>query len=122
MINVYLKKAEDELRLRNYSPKTIKNYIACLADYLCAKKGDFESVDTDFIKRFLLHKKDQGKSPRTTNQSLQAINFFCRNILKSHCGIDIKFAKTPSKLPIVLSRGELQLIIDSINNEKHCLM
>ena len=82
MINVYLKKAEDELRLRNYSPKTIKNYIACLADYLCAKKGDFESVDTDFIKRFLLHKKDQGKSPRTTNQSLQAINFFCRNVLK----------------------------------------
>ena len=39
MINVYLKKAEDELRLRNYSPKTIKNYIACLADYLCAKQG-----------------------------------------------------------------------------------
>lgn len=122
MIDVYLAKINDELRLRNYSPKTIKSYIACLADYLRAKKGDFESVDIDFIKQFLLHKKDEGKSPQTINQSLQAINFFYRNVLKSHCGIDIKFAKTPSKLPIILSRSEIQLIIDSVSNEKHRLM
>src|SRR3989344_2597476 len=122
MIDAYLKRTEDELRLRNYSPKTIKSYLACLAGYLRAKKSNLESIDTDFIKRFLLSKKDAGKSPRTINQSLQAINFFCRNVLKSHCDIDIKFAKTPSKLPIVLSRDEIKLIIDSISNEKHCLM
>ena len=122
MIDVYLAKLKDELRLRNYSPKTIKNYTVCVADYLRVKKDDFENVDIDFIKRFLLRKKDEGKSSRTINQSLQAINFFCRNVLQSHCGLDIKFAKTPCKLPIVLSRSEIQLIIDSIGNEKHRLM
>ncbi|MCD4693931.1 tyrosine-type recombinase/integrase [bacterium] len=53
---------------------------------------------------------------------MQAINFFCWNVLKYRDKIDIKFAKTPSKLPIVLSRDEIQKILLTIKNEKHKLM
>jgi site-specific recombinase XerD len=58
----------------------------------------------------------------TINQKLQAINFFCRNVLKHHGKIDIRFSKTASKLPIVLSRNEIRSILESITNEKHNLM
>ena len=43
-------------------------------------------------------------------------------MLKFHDKIDIKFAKTPSKLPIVLSRDEIEKIINSIINAKHRLL
>jgi site-specific recombinase XerD len=121
-MDVYLKKLEDELRLRRYSPKTIKSYTACVAEYLKSKQNDLDLVDVDFIKKHILSKVDAGMSSQTTNQHLQAINFFCWNVLKYRGKIDIRFAKTPSKLPIVLSRSEIERIIDSISNEKHKLM
>ena len=121
-MDVYLKKMEDELKLRNYSPRTIRSYKSCVAEYLNVKQNNLDSVDIDFIKNFLLAKIDKGASSQTTNQSLQAINFFCWNVLKFHGKIDIKFAKTPSKLPIVLSRTEIRTILAAIKNEKHNLM
>jgi len=121
-MDVYLKKLENELRLRNYSPKTVKSYVSCVAEYLRAKQSNFNLVDVDFIKQYLLSKVDKGLSSQTVNQSLQAINFFCWNVLKFRGKIDIKFAKTPSKLPIVLSRNEVEKIINSISNEKHQLL
>lgn len=121
-MDVYLKKLESELRLRNYSPKTIKSYVGCVAEYLRVKQKNFDRVYVDFIKQHLLTKVDKGMSSQTVNQSLQAINFFCRNVLKYHGKIDIRFAKTPSKLPIVLSRNEIQSILATITNRKHNLM
>jgi site-specific recombinase XerD len=117
-----LKKLEDELKLRKYSPKTVKAYLACVQNYLKAKKNNFGIVDVDFIKRYILSKIDEGKSSQTTNQNLQAINFFCWNVLKYRGKIDIRFAKTPSKLPIILSREEIGKILLEISNEKHRLM
>jgi site-specific recombinase XerD len=121
-MDVYLKKLGDELRLRRYSPKTVKSYSACVADYLCSKQTDFDSVDVENIKKFLLAKVDRGMSSQSVNQSLQAINFYCWNVLKYKSEIDIRFAKTPSKLPVVLSRDEIQAILKEIANQKHNLM
>jgi site-specific recombinase XerD len=121
-MNVYLKKLEDELRLRKYSPKTVKAYMACVKNYLKAKSDNFGYVDIDFIKKHLLSTVEKGKSSQTTNQNLQAINFFCWNVLKYKEKIDIKFAKTPSKLPSILSRDEIKRILSTIKNEKHKLM
>ena len=121
-MSVYLKKLEDELRLRKYSPKTVSSYVSCVANYLKAKQDNFEVVDIDFIKRYLLAKMDKGASSQTTNQHLQAINFFCWNVLNFRGKIDVRFAKTPGKLPIVLSRAEIEKILSVIDNEKHNLM
>lgn len=121
-MDVYLKKLEDELKLRNYSPKTVKSYTAYVAKYLQAKKNNIDSVSVDFIKQYLLSLVGKGASSQTTNQNLQAINFFCWNVLKYSGKIDIRFAKTPSKLPVVLSRDEINSIVEVIGNEKHKLM
>ena len=104
--NDYLQKTENELKLRNYSPKTIKGYMTCIKDYLAAKNDDLELVNIDFIKNFLLSKKGAGLSSQTINLYLHSIKFFYRDIVKSLIAIDLKFAKTSNKLPIVLSRNE----------------
>ena len=48
-----------ELRLRNYSFKTIKVYPRCLKEYFDFKKINLEIIDEEKIKQFLLNKQDK---------------------------------------------------------------
>ncbi|MEA2113602.1 MAG: site-specific tyrosine recombinase/integron integrase [Patescibacteria group bacterium] len=118
----YLEKTERELRLRNYSKKTVASYLLCLKKYFIFLQKDFEKMDIDKIKDFLLQKQDKGYSPQTVNLYLNAIKYFYRNILKSTNKIDIKFAKRSKKLPIVLSHNEIEKILGKIQNFKHKIL
>lgn len=117
-----LTRIENELKLRNYSRKTIKSYLSCLAEYFRFAKIISKNPDVAKIKKFLLAKQGAGQSSQTINVYLHAIKYFYQEICKSSATIDVKFAKTPSKLPIVLSRDEIQSILAKITNEKHRLM
>jgi site-specific recombinase XerD len=117
-----LRKIKDELRLRNYSPRTIESYLSCLNEYFKTLKIIKREPEINVIKEYLLEKQDRKQSSQTINLHLQAIKYFYREIMKSGDAIDIRFAKTPSKLPVVLSRNEIQEILKTIKNEKHHLM
>ncbi len=121
----YLDKTEQELKLRNYSQKTIKSYLSCLREYfdfLSFNKAIKDLKSNEKVKSFLLIKKDKGKSGQTINLYLNAIKFFYRDVLKSVDKIDLKFSKTSKKLPIVLSHDEIENILNYIKNKKHKLM
>lgn len=117
-----LTRIEDELKLRNYSRRTIKSYLLCLKDYFYYAKNIKRDPDIALIKKYLLEKIDKGWSPQTINLHLNAIKYFYREIYKSNTAIDLKFAKTSKKLPVVLSRNEIEKIISSIENGKHKLL
>ncbi|MBU4257245.1 site-specific integrase [Patescibacteria group bacterium] len=117
-----LEKIKNELRLRNFSPKTIKGYLSSLGAYFNYIKVISNQPDICLIKEYLLKMQDDGKSSQTVNAHLNAIKYFYREIAKSNVKIDIKFAKTSSKIPIVLSRGEIGKVINSIKNQKHKVM
>jgi site-specific recombinase XerD len=118
----YLTKVETELRLRNYSPKTIKSYTSCLKEYFGYKKRDLAKLDEDNIKDFLLKLQDKKLSPQTVNLYLNSIKYFYRDITRCRKNINLKFAKRSQKLPIVLSREEIKKIINSTSNLKHKLI
>lgn len=117
-----LSKIRDELKLRNYSRKTIESYLGCLADYFRYIKNVKKDPDVGLIKKYLLEKQGRGQAPQTINLHLNAIKYFYREIFKSFVRIGIKFAKTSKKLPVVLSRNEIEKIISVIENKKHKLM
>lgn len=117
-----LGKVKDELRLRNYSRRTIDSYLGCLSDYFKYIKNVTKDPDISLIKKYLLAKQGKGQSSQTINLYLNAIKYFYREIFKSPAAIDLKFAKTSSKLPVVLSRKEIEKIIGAIKNEKHRLL
>jgi site-specific recombinase XerD len=118
----YLEKTERELKLRNYSFKTIKAYLNCLKEYFDFQKSNLEKIDEEKIKQFLLNKQNKNYSPQTINLYLNAIKFFYREVSKIPQKINLKFAKRNKKLPIVLSREEVKDIIESIKNLKHKLI
>ena len=117
-----LQKIENELKLRNYSRKTIKSYLICLADYFRYIKNVTKNPDISLIKKYLLEKQSRGQASQTINLYLNAIKYFYREIYKNNIPIDIKFAKISNKLPIVLSKNEIEKIINSISNKKHQLL
>ncbi len=117
-----LQKIKNELKLRNYSPRTIESYLGCLSDYFKYIKIIKKEPEINLIKKYLLGKQDRGQSSQTINVHLQAIKYFYREVMKNKTEIDIRFAKTASKLPIVLSRDEIEKILAVISNEKHKLM
>lgn len=112
----------DELLLKNYSQKTIKNYTLCLRAFLQTQHAITKHPDEKQIRAFLLSLKKRGLSSSTISLHLNAIKFLYRYVLRSPRHITIRFPKRAKKLPIVLTRQEIQRILASITNTKHRTM
>lgn len=114
--------AKQELLVRNYSPKTIEAYLSALEKYFAFKKTKLEISNLANIKKFLLKLQQKGLAPQSRNTYLSAIKFYYHQVVEAPHKIKLKIAKKQSKLPIVLSREEIQKILQHISNQKHKLM
>ena len=122
MEKMYLGKMERELRLRNYSIKTIKTYLGCLRQYFKFKRFDLGTLDKENIEDFLLKKQKQGRCGQTLNLFLNAIRFFYGQVLRKQQRIDIHYSKRAKRLPRVLTKKEVVKIIKKTTNLKHKLI
>ena len=87
-----IEQIEQELKIRNYSFKTIKSYIYGLKEYFAFKKKDFENLNVDNIKNFLLFCEKNGASAQTRNLFLSAIKFYYRDVVKINEEIKLDFS------------------------------
>ncbi len=122
MMHIELHKTKRELKINNYSPKTIKSYLYGLQQYFCFKKKEYAKLDRENIKDFLLHCEQKNISPQSRNLLLNAIKFYYRNVRGNSQKIGIRVAKRQQKLPVVLSRSEIETILRSLKNGKHKLL
>jgi len=111
-----------ELEIRNYSPKTVKSYVNGLKKYFTFKRNLLNSLDTENIKDFLLHCKHKRGSAKTQNQYLNAIKFYYHNVVGVKNRIEIKSAKRSKSLPVILTRIEINSLINITTNPKHKLI
>ncbi len=111
-----------ELKLRNYSPKTIKAYTFVARDLYGYFKKSFSELSEEDVKKYLLDKQEKKLSSQTISLYANAINFVFREIYKKENFIKIRHPKKSHKLPVVLSREEVKKLINCINNLKHKLM
>ena len=118
----FLSLTERELKIRNYSNKTIKTYLHYLAEYFDYKKENLEKMDPESIKNFILSKKERNYSPQTLNLSINSLKFFYNNIIGEKMRADIRMAKRNKKLPVVLTREEVGRILELTINKKHKLL
>jgi len=117
-----LKRTENELTYRHYSPKTIESYLFCLERYFKFKESDLERLNTANIKYFLFRLTRKGLAPETINLHLNAIKFFYREIEHVRDKVDIRFARKNRKLPVVLSKSEISRLLSGVENGKHKLL
>ncbi|HPI67370.1 MAG TPA: tyrosine-type recombinase/integrase [bacterium] len=118
LINIIIQ----ELKLRNYSPKTIKAYAFVAKDLYLYFKKSLRDLSNSEIKDYLLKKQARNLSSQTMALYANAINFIFREIYKKADFEKLHYPKKSQKLPVVLSREEIKKIINSIDNLKHRLM
>jgi len=117
-----LGQVERELKIRNYSPKTVKSYLYGLREYFSFKNENIETLDENSIRNFLLFCEQRGVSAQSRNLFLNAIKFYYRSVVGTNQKIEIRSAKKSKSLPIVLSRNEIKKILESTQNTKHKLL
>jgi integrase/recombinase XerD len=119
--NNLLKASTRCLKLRNYSPRTIKAYLMYIKEYLSYLDSRKRFHCHKSIEDFLLDKQKKNCSPQTINLALSSIKFLHHEILNNKNILNFKFSRRSKKLPVVLSKYEIMQIIDNVTNKKHKL-
>jgi len=85
------------------------------------KKNPKEIADMD-VKNYLFHLVNEKVSTSTLNTAINALKFYCGNVLKREFVCEIKRPKKDKKLPVVMNQEEVSRILSSVNNIKHKLI
>ncbi len=111
-----LEQVSDRIHIKQYSTKTEQAYLNWIKQYILFhdKKhpADLSAQDLENFLTYLATERNVAAS--TQNQALSAILFLYREVLDIPLETDFQFvgAKKPKRLPIVLSRDEVQSVLD----------
>ncbi len=110
----------EDLTIRNYSPRTIKIYLDRVAKFAQHFGQSPDRLGPEHIREFQLFLVQRKKASWTQyNQSVCALRFFYRVCLGKTWMIEhIPFPKQPKRLPVVLSRQEVQRLFEAVANLK----
>ena len=107
---------------RNYSPRTLEIYINCLKSFFSSIPKAESDIHEDDVLDFLLNLQKKGRAPKTINLYKESIKTYFMLIHNKKFSVATKFSKEAKKLPVILSRSELQAIFDYCSNQKHRLI
>jgi integrase/recombinase XerD len=114
----------DDLRLRNYSPRTIQAYVAAVARLAKHFGRSPDQLSLDDLRAFQLHMIDQEKTSWSRfNVTVSGLRFFFKVTLGRAEAIEqLPYGRRPKTLPVVLSREEVALLLAAVTDERYRLM
>jgi site-specific recombinase XerD len=114
-----------EMRLRNYSQKTIKAYLSCLRMFIrhIRPKHPRDATDSDLRAFLLFLIEHEQYASATVNQVINALRLLYVDLY----GRPMVLGKLPRpkkerKLPVVLNEAEVWRLFDRLHNLKHKAM
>ena len=115
------KRMTDDLRLRNYSDRTILVYTNTVADFARYFHKSPDKMGSEEIRQYQLYLLDERKLAWPTfQQRTSALKFFYTRTLKQNWFVqEVAKPKVRRPLPTVLSREEVTALLDATPNLKH---
>jgi len=108
------------LLIRGLSQRTIDIYLHSMENFVRFFNKPPDKISADEIMQYQYHLNMKNVSYALFNQTVSAIKFFYKNVIRTNVNFDrIFYTKSPKKLPVVLSRQEITEIYKSISNIKH---
>jgi site-specific recombinase XerD len=113
-----------EMELRNFSPRTIEAYVWHLCAFAKMFGKPLDKLGENEIRQYLHHLKTVKKvSSSNINVGYCALRFFYEKVLRRVWNTErLPRPKIEKRLPVVLSREEVQTILDAVANLKHQTM
>ena len=115
-----LQNLHSELRLRGFSPLTVRNYSFFVDKFLKHANKDAVNLDAQDAKNYL-SSLFESKSKNTIMLAAAALKFFYVEVLKKDFS-EIKMPKKERSLPAVLTPDEVRALIGSADTEKSKLI
>ena len=110
----------NEAEKRNLRERTIQLYCSDVSYFLRWIGKNVSDLTLEDAESFLTAKRLEGRSPETHNHYRSAIKFLYKKVLKILWDDDtVPAMKRERNLPAVLSRDEINAIIDATPNLKH---
>ena len=115
------KRMIEDLKLRNYSPKTIDAYTRGVAAFANHFGKSPDRLGPQHIRQYQIFLVETKKASWATfNQTVCGLRFFYQTTLGRKGVIEhIPFPKQEKRLPVVLSTRELNAFFAAVNNLKH---
>lgn len=115
-----LDKLKAELKLRGFSPFTVRNYTFFVEKFLKANEKNAAQLNSDDVKLFLSKMFDT-KSRSTIMLAVAALKFYFVQVLKKDFS-GIPLPKKETKLPEILSKEEVKKLIEKADTKKSKLI
>jgi integrase/recombinase XerD len=105
----------DDLRIRNYSPRTIEAYVAAVVKLTRHAGRAPDQLGPEDLRAFQLHLRQHGVPWNTFNQIVCGLRFFYGTTLGRADVVPlIPYSRRAQRLPSVLSREEVQRLFDAL--------
>jgi site-specific recombinase XerD len=111
----------EDMRVRNFSPKTQTAYVTQVARFAKHFGKSPEVLGPEEVRTYLVHLvNDKHVSWSLFNQTCCALKFLYRvTIPRDWQVVQIPFPRQEKKLPVAVSAGEVARFLDAIANIKH---
>ncbi len=102
----------EEMRLRNFSPRTEQSYVSAMVGLVKYYRQSPEQLTQEQIRSYLLHLKERGLSPSSRNVAISGMKFFYHQILGwDEQKLFLPPRKGSWRLPEVLSPKEVERLL-----------
>ena len=107
----------------NYSPRTVEAYLAGVLRLVRYTGRAPDQVGADELRAFQMDLIAKQVSWSTFNQTTCALRFFYTHVLgRAQFVPHIPFARTPQKLPVILSPDEVRRLLAAVGQPRQRLM
>ncbi|MBN1957888.1 MAG: integron integrase [Desulfuromonadales bacterium] len=116
-----LDQMRESMRVRHYRKRTEETYCQWVRRYILFQKRHPKDMGEEEINAFLTHLAVKDKvSASTQNQALSAILYLYRYVIGRDVGDlgNVIRARRPKRLPVVMTREEVKLVLDQLSDEK----
>jgi len=112
---------EEELKLRGYSPRTLKTYVSAVRNFVKYSRRPAEQMGAGEARAYVLHLIEERQASRSLAiQAVCALRFFYTKVLRVPFELDdLPFVKRPKTLPCTLMEKEVAALLRAEPNLKH---
>ncbi len=113
----------EDLRLRNYAPRTQKTYLDHVRRFARHFGRSPDELGPEEIRTYQLHLVEKGASWSLFNQATCALRFLYTVTLAQPWRVEtIAHPRRPVRLPVVLSTGEVARLLEAVPSRKQRLV
>ena len=111
----------DDLKLRNYSPRTIEAYVSRIVAFAKFHRRSPEQLGPEDVRTYQVHLVEVRKlSAASVGIATSALRFLYKVTLKRDWALeDIPMPKKPFRLPVILSHDEVTRLLEAVASLKH---